>query len=118
VHPSFGTPHVAISLAAALGIGYISVRTFEQLAEAFVLGIWPFYVLCVVAVFLLRRRRPDLPRPYRTWGYPWVPVLFLLASLAMLGNALARQPASTLLGFAIILSGVPAYHLWLRLRKG
>jgi basic amino acid/polyamine antiporter, APA family len=116
VHPAFGTPHVAIGLAAGLGILYVSVRTFEQLAEAFVLGIWPFYVLCVLAVFLLRRRRPGAPRPYRAWGYPVVPVLFLLASLAMLGNALVRQPLSTLLGFAIILSGVPVYRLWTRLR--
>jgi basic amino acid/polyamine antiporter, APA family len=116
VHPAFGTPHVAIGLAAGLGILYVSVRTFEQLAEAFVLGIWPFYVLCVLAVFLLRRRRPRAPRPYRAWGYPVVPVLFLLASLAMLGNALVRQPLSTLLGFGIILSGVPAYRLWNRLR--
>jgi basic amino acid/polyamine antiporter, APA family len=116
VHPSFGTPHVAIALAAGLGIAYVSFRTFEQLAEAFVLGIWPFYVLCVIAVFLLRRRRPGVDRPYRAWGYPWVPVLFLLASLAMLGNALVRQPASTLLGFAIILSGIPAYRVWVRLR--
>jgi basic amino acid/polyamine antiporter, APA family len=116
VHPAFGTPHVAIGLAAGLGLGYVSLRTFEQLAEAFVLGIWPFYVLCVVAVFLLRSRRPGLARPYRAWGYPWVPTLFLLASLAMLGNALVRQPASTLLGFGIILSGVPVYHLWVRLR--
>jgi basic amino acid/polyamine antiporter, APA family len=116
VHPTYGTPHVAIVLAALLGIGYVSVRTFEQLAEAFVLGIWPFYALCVIAVFILRRRRPDAPRPYLAWGYPWVPILFLLASLGMLGNALARQPATTLLGFAIILSGFPVYHLWIRLR--
>jgi basic amino acid/polyamine antiporter, APA family len=115
VHPAFGTPHVAIGLAAGLGILYVSVRTFEQLAEAFVLGIWPFYVLCVLAVFLLRRRRPGAPRPYRAWGYPLVPVLFLMASLAMLGNALVRQPLSTLLGFGIILSGVPVYRLWTRL---
>jgi basic amino acid/polyamine antiporter, APA family len=116
VHPAFGTPHVAIGLAAGLGILYVSVRTFEQLAEAFVLGIWPFYVLCVLAVFLLRRRRPGAARPYRAWGYPLVPVLFLLASLAMLGNALVRQPLTTLLGFGIILSGVPVYRLWTRLR--
>lgn len=116
VHPRYGTPHAAIVLAALLGIAYVSVRTFEQLAEAFVIGIWPFYVLCVVAVFLLRKSRPGAPRPYRTWGFPWVPVLFLLASLAMLGNALVRQPLPTLFGFAVILSGFPAYHLWIRLR--
>jgi amino acid transporter len=117
VHPRFRTPHVAILLAALLGIGYVSVRTFEQLAESFILGIWPFYLLSVMAVFLLRWKRPDLHRPYRTWGYPVVPILFLLASLAMLGNALIRQPGPTLFGFGVILAGVPAFYLWRLIRR-
>ena len=117
VHPQWRTPYMAILLVALLGIGYVSVRTFEQLAESFVLGVWPFYVLTVLGVFILRRRRPDLPRPYRTMGYPIVPALFLLASVAMLGNALVRQPGPTLFGFGIILSGVPAYYLWRRLSR-
>jgi basic amino acid/polyamine antiporter, APA family len=112
VHPRFETPHTAIALAAVLGVGYISVRTFEQLAEAFVLGLWPFHVLAVGAVFLLRRSRPDAVRPYRTFGYPVVPLVFLSASVAMLLNALIRQPASTMLSFGIILAGVPAYYTW------
>lgn len=112
VHPKWHTPYAAIILAALLGTGYVSVRTFEQLAESFILGIWPFYALSVGAVFLLRRRYPDLPRPYRTSGYPWVPILFLLASLAMLGNALVRQTGATLYGFGIILSGIPVYYAW------
>jgi basic amino acid/polyamine antiporter, APA family len=112
VHPRFRTPHAAIALAALLGIGYVSLRTFEQLAEAFILGIWPFYILAVGAVFLLRRRRPDAPRPYRAWGYPVVPLLFLAASAALLTDALIRQTAATLVGFGIILSGVPVYYLW------
>src|SRR5690606_22600096 len=99
VHPRYRTPWVAIALAAGLGIGYVSIRSFEQLADSFILGIWPFYALAVGAVFLLRRRRPDLERPYRTVGYPWVPLGFLAASLLMLGNALVEQPASTLFGF-------------------
>jgi basic amino acid/polyamine antiporter, APA family len=112
VHPVYKTPSAAIAFAAALGVGYISVRTFEQLAESFILGLWPFHVLAVSAVFLLRRRRPDHPRPYRTLGYPVVPLVFMTASLGMLGNALVRQPASTLFSFGIILSGIPAYYLW------
>jgi basic amino acid/polyamine antiporter, APA family len=115
VHPQWRTPHAAILLAGLLGIAYVAVRTFEQLAASFILGIWPFYVLSVLAVFVLRRRHPDLPRPYRTWGYPVVPVLFLLASLAMLGNALVTQPGPTLFGFGVILSGVPVYYVWRRL---
>lgn len=112
VHPTYRTPWAAIALAAALGIGYVSVRTFEQLADSFILGIWPFYALAVGAVFRLRRIRPDLPRPYRTAGYPWVPLLFLLASVAMLLNAVVEQPASTLFGFGLILLGVPVYYGW------
>jgi basic amino acid/polyamine antiporter, APA family len=114
VHPRYATPHAAIALAALLGVGYVSIRTFEQLAEAFILGIWPFYVLAVGAVFLLRRRRPDAPRPYRTWGYPGVPIVFLIASAAMLTDALVRQTISTLIGFGIILAGVPVFYLWRR----
>ena len=57
-------------------------------------------------------RRPDLPRPYRTWGYPVVPLLFLLASVGMVVNALITEPRDTGITFAIILAGVPAYYAW------
>ena len=112
VHPRFKTPFVAIALAATLGIGYVSLRSFEQLADAFILGIWPFYALAVGAVFRLRRTRPDLERPYRTWGYPLVPVVFLLASVAMLANAVIESPGQTLFGFGVILVGIPVYFAW------
>jgi basic amino acid/polyamine antiporter, APA family len=114
VHPVYRTPWIAIALAAFLGISYLSIRTFEQLADSFILGIWPFYALAVGAVFLLRRREPELPRPYRTVGYPVVPLVFLAASLLMLLNALAERPLSTLLGFGIILAGIPVFYLWKR----
>ena len=112
VHRAWQTPWAAIALAAALGIGYVSVRTFEQLADSFILGIWPFYALAVGAVFILRKRRPGVARAYRTVGYPVVPAIFLIASLLILGNALVEQPVSTAVGFGIILAGVPVYFLW------
>ena len=118
VHPRWRTPWTAIGLAALLGIGYVSIRSFEQLADALILGICPFYALAVGAVFLLRRARPDVTRPYRTWGYPLVPLVFLVASVALLGNALVQQPRETGLGFAIILSGIPVYYLWRALGGG
>lgn len=120
VHPRFHTPYTAIGLAALLGIGYVSIRSFEQLADAFILGIWPFYILAVGAVFLLRRTRPDLERPYRTVGYPVVPLVFLLASAVMLLNSLIQQPGSTLFGFGVIASGIPVYYGWraMRARQG
>jgi basic amino acid/polyamine antiporter, APA family len=118
VHPRFQTPWVAIVLTALLGIIYVALRTFQQLADQFVVAIFPFYALAAAAVFVLRRRRPPavLPRPVRVLGYPFVPWLFVLATLYMLGNALWQAPVSTGLAFAIILAGIPVYHVWLRRR--
>jgi APA family basic amino acid/polyamine antiporter len=112
VHPKFRTPWAAILLATGLGIAYVSVRTFEQLADAFILGIWPFYALAVLGVYILRRRRPDHPRPYRTAGYPVTPALFLIASVGMLLNALISDPVITLICFGVILAGIPVFLVW------
>lgn len=114
VSPRFQSPSVAIWLATALGVLYVLFRNFQQLADAFILGIWPFYSLAVAAVFVLRRRRPDLARPYQTWGYPVVPVLFLLASVGMVVNELVTDPVNTGITFGILLAGIPLYYLWRR----
>ncbi|HEX2609849.1 MAG TPA: amino acid permease [Gemmatimonadales bacterium] len=112
VSPRFQSPSVAIWLATGLGVVYVLLNDFQQLADKFILGIWPFYALAVAAVFVLRRTRPDLERPYRTWGYPLVPLLFLLASVGMVVNALVTDPINTGITFGIILAGVPAYLAW------
>jgi amino acid transporter len=112
VSPRFQSPSVAIWLATGLGVVYVLLNDFKQLADKFILGIWPFYALAVAAVFVLRRSRPDLERPYRTWGYPLVPLLFLLASVGMVVNALVTDPVNTGITFGIILAGVPAYWAW------
>ncbi len=112
VSPRYHSPSVAIWLATALGVVYVLLNDFQQLADKFILGIWPFYALAVAAVFVLRRTRPDLPRPYRTWGYPVVPVLFLLASVGMMANALWTDPVNTGITFGIILVGLPVYFAW------
>lgn len=112
ISPRHQSPSVAIWLATALGIVYVLLNDFQQLADKFILGIWPFYALAVAAVFVLRRTRPDMPRPYRTWGYPVVPLLFLLASVGMVVNALVTDPVNTGVTFGIILAGVPVYYLW------
>jgi len=117
VSPRFQTPSVAIGLATILGVVYVLNNGFAQLADKFILGIWPFYALCVAGVFVLRRRRPDLQRPYRVIGYPVVPALFLLASVGMIANALVTDPRNTGVTFGIIAAGVPAYFLWKLYRR-
>ena len=83
---------MAIWLATGLGVFFVLLHDFEQLADTFIPAIWPFYALAVASVFVLRRNRPDMERPYRAWGYPVVPALFLLASVRMVVNALATDP--------------------------
>ena len=130
IHPRFKTPHTAILLTAIPAMVMVMLRGFEQLADTFVLGIWPFYALGVAAVYALRRSQPNLARPYRTLGYPVTPALFLLPVLFLLGNALvddlrfyyarlsgaspSTEGSGALLVFAIILLGIPVYYLWKR----
>ena len=112
VSPRFKSPSVAIGLSAALGCLYVLQNDFAQLADRFILGEWPFYAASVAGVFVLRYKRPDMPRPYRAWGYPLLPALFLLASLALIGNALVTDPRDTGITLLTIAVGLPAYAIW------
>ena len=117
VSPRFQTPSVAIWLAASLGCGYVLFNDFQQLADRFVLGIWPFYILAIWGVFVLRRRSPNAERPYRTIGYPVVPIIFLLAAVGMVINALVTDPVNTGVTFGILLLGLPLYYLTIGRRR-
>ena len=116
VHPVTGSPTSAVLLAASLGTIFILIRQFTDLAEQFIIGIWPFYALAVLGLFRLRARRPELERPYRTPGYPVVPALFLVGALFLLGNYLVSKPAAFLLDIAVILVGVPVFFAWRRFK--
>ncbi|HEY3354044.1 MAG TPA: amino acid permease [Polyangia bacterium] len=110
VHPRFRTPWVAIGLAAVLGIAFVLVQTFEQLADTFVTANLPFYALAVAAIFPLRRQ-PGYDPAFRVPGYPVVPCLFVAAVLFLLGNAIA-DPASrwrTLAVLGVVAAGAPVY---------
>ncbi|HEX5437700.1 MAG TPA: amino acid permease [Gemmatimonadaceae bacterium] len=112
VHPRFQTPYVAITLTALLGIVFVLMGTFEQLADTFVIAIVPFYALGVASVFALRKR-PGYDPPFRVPLYPVVPGLFVLATIFLLANAVI-EPSSrwgTLGVFLGILVGIPVYLL-------
>jgi amino acid transporter len=112
VSPRFQSPAAAIGLATGLGVVYVLFNDFQQLADRFVLGIWPFYIMAVAGIFRLRRTQPNADRPYRAFGYPVVPIVFLLASTAMVVNALLTDPVNTGITFGIILLGIPIYYIW------
>src|SRR5258705_682021 len=114
--PKNHSPTAAGVLMTGMGTIFILIRKFTALADQFIIGIWPFYALAVAGVFVLRRTRPQLERPYRTWGYPVVPLVFLVAALFLLGNYLVRETVSFAVDIGIILTGVPIY-LWLAWRQ-
>ena len=114
VHPRYQTPYVAIALTAVLGIIFVLMRTFEQLADTFVTAILPFYALGVASIFVFRRRSAAEYSPsFRAPLYPVAPVLFVLATCYLLGNALIDESSrmATLAIFGIILLGIPVYYL-------
>jgi amino acid transporter len=112
VHPRYHTPYVSILLTTGLGVVFVLLRTFEQLADTFVTAIVPFYALAVASIFVLRKRA-DYDPPFRAPLYPVVPTLFILATLFLLGNAIidptSRWPTLAVLG--VIVLGVPVYYL-------
>ncbi|MHB0948452.1 MAG: APC family permease [Gemmatimonadaceae bacterium] len=112
VHPKYDTPWVAITITAMLGIAFVLMRTFEQLADAFVTAIIPFYAAGVASIYVLRKRK-DYDPPFRVPLYPIVPALFVLATTALLVNAV-MDPGSrwaTLAVFGVIVVGIPVYYL-------
>ena len=73
-----------------------------------------FSAVAVFCVFVLRRREPDAPRPFRAWGYPWAPAIFVVACAAMVVNEMMRNGATAIAGVAVIVAGVPVYFLFKR----
>jgi basic amino acid/polyamine antiporter, APA family len=116
VHPKFGTPAFAIVTSCAWAAVLAISGTFEQLLTYVVFVGWIFYALGAASVIVLRRKRPDAPRPFRVPGYPWTPILFVLAAIVIVGNTFFTQARIAITGIGIVLLGAPAYWLWNRRR--
>jgi APA family basic amino acid/polyamine antiporter len=112
ISPRFHTPVVSL-LAQALIAGLFALTgQYQSLYTKVIFSEFLFYALCTAGVFILRHRRPDLPRPYKTWGYPLVPAIFVILSVCLLVNTFWRQRADSMWGVALVLSGIPAYWIW------
>lgn len=113
VHAKYRTPTITLWAQAALAcLATWTLGRFEDLISGFVFAIWIFYGLAAAAVIVLRIRQPMALRPYRCWGYPVVPVLFIMAAATMTVLAIHDSPRTMLPALAILLAGVPAYYLW------
>jgi basic amino acid/polyamine antiporter, APA family len=112
VHPRFHTPAFAIMIQAAWACVLLATGSYKTLYSYSIVAGWIFYTMTVGAVLVLRRKLPDLPRPYKMWAYPYTMVVFVAVSLWFILNSFATQPVPSLCALAIAGSGVPAYWFW------
>ena len=117
VHPRFKTPGFAILIQAVWASVLTLSGSVEQLMMFVMVAGISFWAITAVALLVLRRKHPDMPRPYKTWGYPFVPIIFILASVGILANTLNGKPYESFTAIGITLLGVPVYYAWRRFSK-
>ncbi len=109
VHPTFHTPTTALWMNAAIAVGLVFTKTFDQIMTYSTVVISIFFILAVVGVIILRRTKPGHPRPYRTWGYPVTPLLFALTMTGFILDVCIKNPSEVAFGFALLALGLPLY---------
>ena len=114
IHPRHRTPSASLLAQGVWATLLTFSGSYEQLYTYVVFAVVLFHAATGAAVFVLRRARPDAPRPYRVWGYPWVPLLFILSSAALVVNTLVEKPRESAFGLGLLLLGLPAYLWWRR----
>jgi APA family basic amino acid/polyamine antiporter len=112
VHPKYRTPHLAIVGLTGWSAVLALSGTYEQLFTYVIFASLIFNVATGVALFRLRRTMPDRHRPYRTWGYPWVPLVFVTGATAFVLNTLVERPFESLAGLGLLAIGLPVYFFW------
>jgi len=109
--------HVPIRSLVVLGIwsGVLTLSgSYDTLTDSAIFALTLFYAFVAGSVFIFRRRLPDAPRPYRTWGYPVVPILFLVVTAWLILTTIWNTPKQSAIGLGLILVGLPVYLIWSR----
>lgn len=114
IHPRFRTPAHAIVFQGVWSAALCLSGTYTRLYTFVVFAAVLFYALAGASVIVLRRKHPEWERPYRTWGYPWTPLLYVGVCVVVLGATLVSQPKESGIGLAVLALGLPAYAFWRR----
>jgi basic amino acid/polyamine antiporter, APA family len=114
VHPVYRTPHIALLITSLWSAFLTLTGSYETLFTYVTFASVLFGTLGGAAIFVLRARRPEIPRPYRALGYPVIPALYMLGSFALVWNTLMERPAASIAGLGLVALGVPFYVYWSR----
>ena len=117
IHPRHRTPHRAIILQGIWSSVLVATGTYKALFTRVVYTEWVFFALLALGLILLRKR-PGIVRGYRIWGYPVVPIIFILFSSAIVFNQIISDPTESVFGLSLVLLGLPVYYLWTKTQKG
>jgi APA family basic amino acid/polyamine antiporter len=118
IHPRFETPVASLLAQGAWSCLLVLSGTYDQLIAYIIFASFLFYAMSCAAVIILRRRSPDALRPYKTWGYPLTPIVFILFAVALTINTIVESPSDAAIGCAMILAGIPAYWWWKKNTRG
>lgn len=114
IHPKYNTPSKAFIAQAVWASVLVLSGSFDQLTDMLVFASFIFYGAVTLGLFILRAKEPNTPRPYKAWGYPIVPAIFLLFCVALVLITLFTKPREALLGLGLMATGVPFYYWWNR----
>jgi len=114
VHPVYRTPSACVVAQGAWAIVLAFSGGYEALGTYVIFAVFLFHTAIGAAVIVLRRKQPELPRPYRTWGYPWTTIVFMLMTSAFVVSTLVERPVQSLWGVLLVALGLPAYAWWRR----
>jgi len=114
IHPKYHTPSVSIRLLSVWSALLVLTGRYDELFTYVIFASWILYAMATASVIVLRRKRPDLPRPYKTIGYPVVPILFVLVAGALIVSTLQSSPTESIKGLVLIFAGLPFYFYWKR----
>jgi APA family basic amino acid/polyamine antiporter len=117
IHPRTRVPSASLAAQGAWASVLVVSGTFEQLYTYVIFVEVLFFTATGAAIYVLRRTHAETPRPYRAWGYPWVPALFVLCSLVLTANTLLERPVEALFGLGLLVLGLPAYARWRATRR-
>src|ERR1051326_2532314 len=106
-----GTPTVTLFISTMVSVLFIISGTFEKVLAVIAFFFVAYYSMAFISVFVLRRREPDLPRPYRVWGYPWTTMIVLIGSIAFLGGAVAGDTRNSVWALGLLAISYPVYRL-------